>query len=63
MAYTFDFIGRDGQIKHFDLGLFASDEEAAAAAAQALETSLNAVQVEVWSGERQVARLNTKRPV
>ncbi len=28
MAYTFDFIGNDGSIDHFQLGLFADDLEA-----------------------------------
>lgn len=63
MAYAFDFIDQDGRVDHFDLGVFADDAAAERAAEQALADSSTAVCVEVWNGERKVARIQNLLPL
>lgn len=59
MAYTFDFIDRDGRVDHFDFGDFADDALAERAALTALMDSSTATRIEVWNGERKVARVES----
>lgn len=55
LAYTFDFLNRDGSIDTFDIGAFDSDAEALVQARAALLSSLTAVAVEVWREGEAVA--------
>ncbi len=60
MAYTFDFIGNDGSIDHFQLGLFADDLEALKQAQAALLASSTAIAVDVWRGDDRVGWLDRR---
>jgi hypothetical protein len=57
MPYTFEFVGRDGRSDHFDLMSCPDDQSATVAAGTALRHSRAYSHVEVWSGERRVARI------
>jgi hypothetical protein len=55
-AYCFDFIGRDGSIASYDVGVFDSASDAEGYARQALPRA-DAVAVEVWTEGARVARI------
>ena len=55
-AYCFDFIGRDGSISSYDIGVFDCVSDAEGYARGALRRD-DAVAVEVWTDGARVARI------
>jgi hypothetical protein len=58
VLYTFEFVGVNGKVAHFDLGAFPDDLEARSFATTALADHASAVRVDVWIGDRQVCCIN-----
>ncbi len=58
MLYTFEFVGVEGRIAHFDLGAFTDDLEARSFAKTALFDHATALHVDVWNGSKRLFRID-----
>ncbi len=61
-SYAFDLVKRDGSIETVEVGAYESDVEALRHAGAALDHSLTAFAVNVWSDGVRVARLRRDVP-